>query len=108
MVLAIREFNFFAFLASQVIKYTGGKNMRLSELGGKEIINLYNGERLGVLSNTDLVIDETTGEIICLVIPKRRIPYLLFAERAKTEVSWNAIKNRTGYCDYRYGRSWSQ
>ena len=66
--------------------------MRLSELGGKEIINLYNGERLGVLSNTDLVIDETTGEIICLVIPKRRIPYLLFAERAKTEVTWNAIK----------------
>lgn len=66
--------------------------MRLSELGGKEIINLYNGERLGVISNSDLVFDESSGEIIYLVIPKKRIPFYVFGERAKAEVSWNAIK----------------
>jgi len=66
--------------------------MRLSELGGKEIVNLYNGERLGVINNTDLVIDEKTGEILYLIIPKKRIPFFVFGEGTKAEVSWNAIK----------------
>lgn len=68
--------------------------MRLSELGGKEIINLYNGERLGVISNSDLVFDESSGKIIYLIIPKKRTPFfvLSISDRAKAEVSWNAIK----------------
>jgi len=70
----------------------GGKNMRLSELDGKEIINLYNGERLGVVNNCDLVFDESTGEIIYLVLPKKRIPFIVFGEKSKVEVSWSGIK----------------
>lgn len=66
--------------------------MRLSELGGKEIINLYNGERLGVISNSDLVFDESSGKIIYLIIPKKRTPLFVFGSRAKAEVSWDSIK----------------
>jgi len=66
--------------------------MRLSELGGKEIINLHNGERIGVINNIDLIFDELTGEIIYLVIPKKRIPFFIHGEKANTEVSWNSIK----------------
>ena len=66
--------------------------MRLSELGGKEIINLYNGARLGIIGNSDLVFDEITGRIIYLVIPKKRIQFFNLVDRGYIEVSWDAVK----------------
>ncbi|MDD4570484.1 MAG: YlmC/YmxH family sporulation protein [Tepidanaerobacteraceae bacterium] len=66
--------------------------MRLSELGGKEIVNLYNGARLGVIGNSDLVFEETTGKIIYLLIPKKRTHFFLLGDWSYTEVSWDAIK----------------
>lgn len=55
-------------------------NMRLSELSGKEIVDLKKAERLGVLGQTDLEFNEKTGQIYELVIPtgkrlvKNRMP----------------------------------
>lgn len=66
--------------------------MKLSELGGKEIINLYNGERLGVIGNSDLVFDEVSGKIIYLIIPKKRAHFFVLGDRSKSEVSWDAIR----------------
>ncbi len=66
--------------------------MKLSELGGKEIINLYNGARLGVIGNSDLVFDEVSGKIIYLLIPKKRAHFFVLGERSYTEVSWDAIR----------------
>lgn len=43
--------------------------MRLSELGGKEIVDLQKAERLGILGQTDLEINRETGEIHELIIP---------------------------------------
>ncbi len=43
--------------------------MRLSELGGKEIVDYRKAKRLGVLGQTDLEINARTGEINCLIIP---------------------------------------
>lgn len=43
--------------------------MRLSELGGKEIVDYKRAERLGVLGQTDLEIDTTTGDVTSLIIP---------------------------------------
>lgn len=43
--------------------------MLLSELSGKEIIDLQKAEKLGVLGQTDLEIDEVTGRIVSLIIP---------------------------------------
>ena len=37
--------------------------MKLSELGGKEIVNLNNGCHLGIIANSDIVINEETGQI---------------------------------------------
>ncbi|TCS82996.1 YlmC/YmxH family sporulation protein [Tepidibacillus fermentans] len=44
--------------------------MRFSELSGKEIVDLNNGERIGTIGPTDMVIDPNTGKIEGLVIPK--------------------------------------
>jgi YlmC/YmxH family sporulation protein len=43
--------------------------MRLSELSGKEIVDVKRAERLGVLGQTDLEINEQTGQITTLIIP---------------------------------------
>ncbi|MBS4194034.1 YlmC/YmxH family sporulation protein [Lederbergia citri] len=43
--------------------------MRLSELGGKEIVDYKKAKRLGVLGQTDLEINSKTGEINHLIIP---------------------------------------
>ncbi|MFC5463715.1 YlmC/YmxH family sporulation protein [Lederbergia graminis] len=43
--------------------------MRLSELGGKEIVDYNKAKRLGVLGQTDLEIDTKTGAINHLIIP---------------------------------------
>ncbi|MGG4453717.1 YlmC/YmxH family sporulation protein [Brevibacillus porteri] len=43
--------------------------MRLSELGGKEIIGLDNGEKMGVISDSDLVIHPENGMIQSIILP---------------------------------------
>ncbi|QRG65443.1 YlmC/YmxH family sporulation protein [Brevibacillus choshinensis] len=43
--------------------------MRLSELGGKEIIGLDTGEKMGVISDSDLVINPDDGQIQSIVLP---------------------------------------
>lgn len=66
--------------------------MRLSELSGKEIINLYDGSRLGIIGNTDLVIDEKDGKIINLLIPNKKAQIFSLGERSFCDVSWDAIR----------------
>ncbi|KQL44438.1 hypothetical protein AN963_23850 [Brevibacillus choshinensis] len=43
--------------------------MRLSELGGKEIIGLDTGEKMGVISDSDLVINPDGGQIQSIILP---------------------------------------
>ncbi|KOO46567.1 YlmC/YmxH family sporulation protein [Priestia koreensis] len=43
--------------------------MRLSELSGKEIVDIKKAERLGILGQTDLEINEQSGQINALIIP---------------------------------------
>ncbi|MBX5466685.1 MAG: YlmC/YmxH family sporulation protein [Firmicutes bacterium] len=45
--------------------------MRFSELASKEVINLHTGARLGVVGDSDLVIDPATGAIHELLLPRR-------------------------------------
>ncbi|KAF0195427.1 MAG: ylmC [Bacillota bacterium] len=65
--------------------------MKFSELAGKEIINTFDGSRLGLLGDSDLVINPRTGKILSLVIMKRG---LLGMFRGSTEVtiSWQSVK----------------
>ena len=45
--------------------------MRLSELAGKEMIDVLNGERLGMVAQADLVIEKRSGTIEALILPVR-------------------------------------
>jgi YlmC/YmxH family sporulation protein len=65
--------------------------MRFSEFGGKEIIDLNNGERLGVVGNSDLVIDPETGDILSIILPASS--FLSFGKkREEIVIPWKAIR----------------
>jgi len=66
--------------------------MRLNELGGKEIVNLNDGGRLGIIADSDIIIDEKTGKIISLLIPDRRMQFKFFGERQEIEIPWESIR----------------
>lgn len=66
--------------------------MLLSELGGKEIVNLNDGGRLGMIADSDVIIDINTGKIISLLLPDKRVQFKLFGEKEEVEIPWNSIK----------------
>ncbi|PAB61215.1 YlmC/YmxH family sporulation protein [Anaeromicrobium sediminis] len=66
--------------------------MRLSELGGKEIVNLTDGARLGMLGECDLLINEKTGRIKGILVPDYKSQFSLFYDRNFLEVPWDCVK----------------
>ncbi|WP_347490880.1 YlmC/YmxH family sporulation protein [Desulfoscipio sp. XC116] len=66
--------------------------MRLGELAGKEIININDGARLGVIGETDLAIDDETGQIKSIILPRKGNMLSLFAEKQELIIPWEAIK----------------
>lgn len=66
--------------------------MRLSHIGGKEIVNINTGERLGKIAEADLIIDSTTGKIMRLLIPEDSFHFFLFGERKYIEIPWEDVK----------------
>lgn len=65
--------------------------MRFSKFSGKEVIDLDNGERMGILGQSDLVIHPETGRIESIVLPGNS--FLGFG-RQKNEVviPWQSIR----------------
>jgi len=63
--------------------------MRFSQFGGKEIIDLNSGERLGVISQSDLLIDELTGQIESILLPVGN-----FFSKRKDEIviPWRSVR----------------
>lgn len=65
--------------------------MRLSELSGKEIVDVEKAERLGVLGQTDLEINENNGQIESLLIPS--LKWFGFKRQGgEVRVPWHHIK----------------
>jgi len=65
--------------------------MRLKEISGKEIIDVSLGVKLGVLGQTDLEINEGTGQIEAFIVPS----YKWFGfkkEDEETYIHWKNIK----------------
>lgn len=63
--------------------------MRLSELAGKRIINLYDGEIIGTAGESDLLIDSSSGLITEIIIPPGRGPA---ASRRPLTIPWAAVR----------------
>lgn len=66
--------------------------LRLSDLEGKEVINLVDGARLGVIGEADMVIDIHTGEIQSIILPRRNTLFSLWMDRQHMIIPWQAVK----------------
>ena len=65
--------------------------MRLSQLIGKDIINLQNGGRLGMACDCDLIVREDSGIIESITLPGRG-GFFGFRDRDYLTVPWSAVK----------------
>ncbi|MDH7576703.1 MAG: YlmC/YmxH family sporulation protein [Bacillota bacterium] len=66
--------------------------MRLSDLIGKEIINIFDGARLGTIGDSDLVIDPESGEIQSIILPQRANFLNFWVDRQDLVVPWETVK----------------
>lgn len=66
--------------------------MRISELAGKEVINLGDGARLGIVGECELTFDSHSGVIGGLILPKRRTLFNFWGDNQIAAIPWQAIK----------------
>lgn len=66
--------------------------MRLSEFTGKEVINLGDGARLGVIDECELTFDVKSGRIDSMLLPNRGGFFNLFSDNRGSSIPWQAIK----------------
>ncbi len=67
-------------------------SFRLSDLEGKEVINLVDGARLGVIGEPDMVIDINTGEIQSIILPRKNNLISLWMDRQRLIIPWHSVK----------------
>jgi len=65
--------------------------VRLSELSGKEIVDINKAERLGVLGQTDLEINVNNGQIEAMLIPTLKW-FGMKKQGGDIRVEWEQIK----------------
>lgn len=65
--------------------------VRLSELIGKDIVNIQNGSRLGTVADSDLVLQADTGEIESIILPSKG-GILNFWDRSNFTIPWSAVR----------------
>ena len=66
--------------------------MRLSDFCGKEVINLSNGARLGIIEECEFLFDGQTGKIHSLLLPSRGSVFHFFSDQRSSSIPWIAIK----------------
>lgn len=65
--------------------------MRLSQLSGKEIIDLENGERMGMVGQADLIINELSGVIESMILPASSF-LGMGKKREEVLIPWQSIR----------------
>ncbi len=65
--------------------------VRLSDLIGKDIVNIQNGSRLGTVADSDLVVDAETGDIDSIILPSRG-GLLNIWDHNNFTIPWSAIR----------------
>jgi len=64
----------------------------MCELVGKEIVNICNGSRLGVVGDSDIVINIDSGEIQSIILPRKSNFINLWVDRQHLVIPWEAVR----------------
>ncbi len=62
--------------------------MRLTEFAEKRIINIYDGELLGAIGESDLLVDPESGQLLALLLP----PVRRGDKKQQISVAWDVVK----------------
>ncbi len=62
------------------------------DLAGKEIVNVYDGARLGVVAESDLLIDSQSGEICAIIIPRKSNIINFWVDKQSMIIPWESVK----------------
>ncbi|MDO4581328.1 MAG: YlmC/YmxH family sporulation protein [Bacillota bacterium] len=65
--------------------------MRLSEFADKRIINIFDGDILGIAGDSDLLIEPDSGRILEIIVPAGR-GFGGAARRQQLVIPWSAVK----------------
>ncbi len=63
--------------------------LKVSELRDKEVINLYNGQRMGYIS--DFEVDLEKGSLVGVIIPGENKVMSFFSKSNDIIIQWNKI-----------------
>lgn len=66
--------------------------MRMGELAGKEIVNIYDGARLGVVGESDITIDTESGYVDSIILPLKSNIITFWVDRQNLIIPWKAVK----------------
>ena len=66
--------------------------MRLNDLVGKEMVNIFDGMRMGTVGDSDMLVDSATGRIVSIILPNRGNVLNFWADGKKLVIPWEAVK----------------
>lgn len=66
-------------------------HVRLSDLVGKDIVNIQNGSRLGTVADSDLVIQVESGDIESIILPSKG-GLLNLWDKNNLTIPWSAVR----------------
>jgi len=61
-------------------------------MAGKEVINLGDGARLGIVGECELTFDSRSGMIAGLILPQRKSLFNFLGDNQIVTIPWNSIK----------------
>lgn len=66
--------------------------MRLSEFAAKRIVNLYDGDILGTVGESDLLVDPVNGGISAIILPPPRGFSAFSGSRRQVTIPWETVR----------------
>lgn len=67
------------------------ETVRLSELAGKNIVNIYDGVRLGVIYEPNLTFSPETGKLELLLVGNKSSLHNIWGDRSHIEIPWESV-----------------
>lgn len=73
-------------------EFRGDGKVRLNELVGKEMVNIFDGMRMGTVGESDMMVDLETGKIVSIILPNKGNMLNFWTDRQKLVIPWEAVK----------------
>lgn len=66
--------------------------MRLSEIASKRIINIYDGDILGTVGESDLLVDPDNGGISAIILPQGKAFSSFSGPKRQVAIPWDSVQ----------------